>query len=95
VGQGGDGHRLHVVGQDEPAVVTGASPRASLSLLDVAKARAAIDGRRFVLPDDVKAVAVPALAHRLVLSGGPDMAAGAAAVRAVLGTVPVPPTPTR
>ena len=81
--------------REHPAVVTGASPRASLSLLDVAKARAAIDGRRFVLPDDVKAVAVPALAHRLVLSGGPDMAAGAAAVRAVLGTVPVPPTPTR
>lgn len=77
------------------AVVTGASPRASLSLLDASKALAAIAGRRFVLPDDVKAVAVPALAHRLVLPGGPDMAAGAAVVQSVLDTVPVPPLPDR
>ena len=77
--------------RSHPDVVAGASPRASLSLLDVAKARAAMEGRRFVLPDDVKAVVVPALAHRLVLPGGPDMVAGAGVVSDVLASVPVPP----
>ncbi|MEY2456744.1 MAG: MoxR-like ATPase [Acidimicrobiaceae bacterium] len=43
----------------------GVSPRATLTLLRVAKAHAVVDGRDFVAPDDVKAVAVPALAHRL------------------------------
>jgi MoxR-like ATPase len=45
----------------------GASPRGSLAVLKLARAHAAIRGREFVLPDDVKAVAVAALAHRLVL----------------------------
>jgi len=45
----------------------GASPRGSLALLKLARAEAALRGRDFVLPDDVKAVAVAALAHRLVL----------------------------
>jgi MoxR-like ATPase len=45
----------------------GASPRGSLAVLKLARAHAAIRGRDFVLPDDVKAVAVAALAHRLVL----------------------------
>ena len=48
-------------------VTLGASPRGSLALLKLARAEAAIRGRDFVLPDDVKAVAVAALAHRLVL----------------------------
>lgn len=51
----------------DPRVVLGASPRGSLALLKLARAEAAIRGRDFVLPDDVKAVAVAALAHRLVL----------------------------
>jgi len=45
----------------------GASPRGSLALLKLSRARAAMDGRDYVVPDDVKAAAVPALAHRLVL----------------------------
>ena len=45
----------------------GASPRGSLALLKLSRARAAMDGRDFVVPDDVKSAAVPALAHRLVL----------------------------
>jgi MoxR-like ATPase len=45
----------------------GASPRGSLALLKLARARAAAAGRDFVVPEDVKAVAVPALAHRLML----------------------------
>jgi MoxR-like ATPase len=46
----------------------GASPRATLAFLDAAKASAAIDGRDYVIPDDVKALAHPILVHRLVLS---------------------------
>ena len=51
----------------DPRVTLGASPRGSLALLKLARAEAAIRGRDFVLPDDVKAVAVAALAHRIVL----------------------------
>jgi MoxR-like ATPase len=50
-----------------PTVSLGASPRASASLLIVAKAYAARDGRDFLIPDDVKLAAVPVLRHRLVL----------------------------
>jgi MoxR-like ATPase len=50
-----------------PRVQVGASPRGTLALLKVARARAAMAGRDFVTPEDVKAVAVPALAHRLIL----------------------------
>jgi MoxR-like ATPase len=46
----------------------GASPRAGIALLRVAKARALADGRGFVSPDDVKAVAEPVLSHRLILA---------------------------
>ena len=53
--------------RSDPRVVLGASPRGSLALLKLARAEAAMRGREFVLPDDVKAVAVAALAHRLVL----------------------------
>jgi MoxR-like ATPase len=50
-----------------PTILLGASPRASASLLLVAKAYAARDGRDFLLPDDVKQAAMPVLRHRLVL----------------------------
>ncbi len=53
--------------RSDPRVALGASPRGSLAVLKLARAEAAIRGREFVLPDDVKAVAVAALAHRLVL----------------------------
>ncbi|WP_248516862.1 AAA family ATPase [Salinarchaeum laminariae] len=56
------------------AVSHGASPRAALHLQDAVKARAAIHGREYVLPDDVKALAQPVLAHRVVL--GTDAALG-------------------
>jgi MoxR-like ATPase len=49
-------------------VVLGASPRASLSMLRAAKAHAVLNGRPFVTPDDMRRVAVPVLAHRLVLT---------------------------
>jgi MoxR-like ATPase len=50
-----------------PAVQVGASPRGTLALLKLSRGRALLEGRDFVTPDDVKAVAVPALAHRLML----------------------------
>ncbi len=53
--------------RDNARVQVGASPRGSLALLKLARSRAAIAGRDFVTPEDVKAVAVPALAHRLTL----------------------------
>jgi MoxR-like ATPase len=53
--------------RQHPRVVLGASPRASLGLLRAAKASAVLAGRGFVTPDDVRAVATPVLAHRLIL----------------------------
>jgi len=52
-------------------VVVGASPRGSLALLKLARVQAALDGRAYVIPDDVKAFARPALIHRLILT--PDL----------------------
>jgi MoxR-like ATPase len=50
-----------------PSVHVGASPRGSLAVMKLARCKAVLEGRDFVTPDDVKAVAVPALAHRLAL----------------------------
>jgi len=52
----------------DPRLELGASPRGSQSLLILARALAAMDGRDFALPEDVKRVAVPALAHRVVVT---------------------------
>ncbi|HEY2778336.1 MAG TPA: MoxR family ATPase [Gaiellaceae bacterium] len=53
--------------RNAPSIQVGASPRGSLALLKLSRCRAALDGRDYVTPDDVKAIAVPALAHRLTL----------------------------
>jgi len=53
--------------REHPDVYLGASPRGSLALYRASQARAAIHGRDYVLPDDVKALALPALAHRVIL----------------------------
>src|SRR5438128_10993796 len=53
--------------RDAQSIQVGASPRGSLALLKLSRCRAALDGRDYVTPDDVKSVAVPALAHRLSL----------------------------
>jgi MoxR-like ATPase len=53
--------------REHSQVLVGASPRGSLALLLLARARAVLAGRDFVVPEDVKAVAVPALAHRITL----------------------------
>ena len=61
---------LEVVGKTRtnPSIALGGSPRASLSLYRASQALALIQGRDFVLPDDVKRLAVPVLGHRLILS---------------------------
>jgi MoxR-like ATPase len=70
----------------------GASPRAGIALVRVAKARALADAREYVLPEDVKAIAEPVLAHRLIVA--PEARAGgltgAALIREVIEHTPVP-----
>jgi len=56
-----------------PAVETGAGPRGTLALIRCARARALLQGRDFVLPDDIKALAVDVLAHRLTLSAESEL----------------------
>ena len=74
-------------------VLVGASPRGALALLKLTRARAALDGRDFALPDDTKRVAVAALGHRLVLRTEHWVrgVTGDEVVREVLATVPAPP----
>ena len=69
--------------RDEPRVALGGSPRASLALMKLGRALAAIDGRSFMTPDDVKAAAVPVLAHRLILR--PEHWGGRVSTRSVVG----------
>lgn len=75
-----------------PRLSVGASPRGSLALLKLARGNAAVQGRDFVTPDDVKAVAVPALAHRLILR--PELWVeeidARDVVKEILGSVPAP-----
>ena len=54
--------------RETPALETGASPRAAAAIAAASRARAALDGRDFVIPDDVKTLARPALRHRVILS---------------------------
>ncbi|MDV6012174.1 MoxR family ATPase [Haloechinothrix sp. LS1_15] len=70
----------------------GASPRATLHLVRASRAQAALAGREYVIPDDVHAVAIPVLAHRLVLTTEAQASrhTGADVVRSILSRVPVP-----
>jgi MoxR-like ATPase len=78
--------------RESTSTAVGASPRGSLAVLKLARCKAALAGRDFVTPEDVKAVAVPALAHRLMLR--PELwvqqLAADDVVRAILETVPTP-----
>ena len=73
-------------------IYLGASPRGSLALFRTSQARAAILGRDYVLPDDVKALAVPALAHRLIVGSAARIREVDAVdiIEEVLEKVPVP-----
>jgi MoxR-like ATPase len=76
----------------EEAVELGASPRAAIFLYRAAQAWAATDGRDFVTPDDVKAVAPAVLGHRLVVDPGMELrgASGESVVGELLERIPVP-----
>ncbi len=86
--------RLLAATRSQPQVTVGVSPRGGLALLQVARARALLEGRDFVLVDDVKAVAVAALAHRLSLK--PELwvrrITGADVINELLAQLPTPPT---
>lgn len=72
-------------------VITGVSPRGTLALLKAAQAYAMIQGRDYVVPEDVKMVAVPVMAHRLVISRGfGSLSNGRQIIEELLGTIAVP-----
>jgi MoxR-like ATPase len=73
-------------------IYLGASPRGSLALFRMSQAKAALSGREYVVPDDIKAMAVTALAHRLIVGSAARIREVDAreVVREILGTVPVP-----
>jgi MoxR-like ATPase len=75
-----------------PDLYLGASPRASIMLLRASRAMAAADGRDYVVPDDVKTLVMPVMAHRLVVASDAAMGGRTAAsiLTEVLGDVPVP-----
>jgi MoxR-like ATPase len=71
--------------RDHESVVLGASTRATMALAAASRARAAMEGRDFVIPDDVKALAVPVLAHRIVLD--PDARLRRVTPQALIGSI--------
>jgi MoxR-like ATPase len=85
---------LAVASRQHPQVAVGASPRAELDLVQLARARALLSGRDYVIPEDVKALAVPAMAHRISLR--PEMwvrqVRTADVVEELLRRLPVPRT---
>ncbi len=74
------------------SVQLGASPRGSLALYNTARAWAAMNGRTFVEPDDIKALADAALAHRVIIHPGARLrgVSSSSVIRDILSTVPVP-----
>jgi MoxR-like ATPase len=84
--------------REHESVYLGASPRGSLGLYRTSQARAAIQGRDYAVPDDIKALALPTLAHRIIISPAARIRSvtGRMVVEDLLRTVPVPgarPTP--
>ena len=78
--------------RSSPELRLGASPRATLHLIRSARASAALDGRDFVLPDDVQALAIPVLSHRLLTTAEAQIArrSATAIVRDIVRSVPLP-----
>jgi MoxR-like ATPase len=78
--------------RERPQLVFGASPRAATMLAMACRAYAAMQGRDFVIPDDVKALAVHALRHRVVLAPGAEIEGltGEAVIRQIMEQVPAP-----
>ena len=89
--------REYIVGivtatRSHPSLYLGASPRGSLALFRLSQARALLEGRAFVLPDDVKALALPALGHRIILNSSARIEGISVTdcVTQVLEQIPVP-----
>ncbi len=77
--------------RSHPTIALGCSPRGGLALLRAAQARAALHGRTFVTPDDVKALGAAVMAHRLIMRPQPGPAVTAeAAIGEILSQTPVP-----
>jgi MoxR-like ATPase len=80
--------------REHSQIQVGASPRGGLALVQLARGQAVLSGRDYVVPDDIKAIAVPALAHRITLR--PELwvrqVSGDEVVAALLSTVPTPRT---
>lgn len=76
--------------RDQRGVELGVSPRGTLSLMRASRAYAFVQQREYVVPEDIKAVAVPVLAHRLAVTGGVGSQAQKQAVEELLQSVPVP-----
>jgi len=76
--------------RSHPDLAVGASPRASVGLLQAARAHAVVVGREHVTPDDVQAVIGPAFAHRISVGGAVDTTAGAAVVADIVARTAVP-----
>ncbi len=83
--------------REHPDVYLGASPRGSLALFKTARALAALQQRDFVLPDDVKQLAIPTLAHRIIVSPSARIKniSSETILREILETIPVPGARTR
>ena len=88
------GYLLRVVRgtREHPDLELGASPRAALALYRAVQAWAALDGRDFVIPDDVKALAGPVIAHRLIVSAAARLRGVAAdqVLAGIINSMPVP-----
>ena len=84
--------RIAAESRRAPDLLLGASPRAAVHLLRAAKASAALDGRDFVTPDDVKSLAAPTLRHRVVLKAEAEIEGldADAALRRILARLEVP-----
>ena len=78
--------------RNHPDVYLGASPRGSLYLIRTAQAKAFLEGRDFVLPDDIKALALPVLSHRIIINPAlrSQDVTGNTAITNILDSVPVP-----
>ncbi len=85
-------YSVAVATRSHPRLALGASPRAGVALLLAAEAAAAIDGRAFVTPDDVKDVAPLVLPHRVIVAPEAEIegASGTAVIAEILNSVPVP-----
>jgi MoxR-like ATPase len=78
--------------REDPRIYVGSSPRGSLALFKLGRANAALNGRDYVLPDDIKRVALPALCHRMILKPEPKIRGVKTddVVKKIIEEVPVP-----